>query len=306
MTMTRKQAALYGALIGDALGVPFEFRQPALIPAKEQISLHELPAGYVRSHPSAALGAWSDDGAQLLCLAETLLAGHGMLDLDGFGQRLLDWRYRGRHQHEHVVFDCGGTTRQALERLRTGTPAALSGGQDARSNGNGSLMRCLPAALYAQDVIECAVMQSLPTHRHALSRACCAVYAAVAQGLLQEPSTTVQDLFEQAFLQVGQHQASSELAHALSQIQRWPAQNMPTGTGFVVDTLWSAAWALERADDYVSAVRLAVSLGHDTDTTACVTGGLAALRWGLGSVPDAWWTALRIPSESQDVLQRAS
>ena len=34
-------------------------------------------------------------------------------------------------------------------------------------------------------------------------------------------------------------------------------------------------------------------MGHDTDTTACVTGGLAGIRNGLQGTPKRWLMALK-------------
>ena len=56
-------------------------------------------------------------------------------------------------------------------------------------------------------------------------------------------------------------------------------RDVPTGgngTGYVVDCLRSAVTCLERRD-YERAVRMAIRPGQDTDTTACVVGGLAGV-----------------------------
>jgi ADP-ribosyl-[dinitrogen reductase] hydrolase len=40
-------------------------------------------------------------------------------------------------------------------------------------------------------------------------------------------------------------------------------------------------------------VREAIGHGRDTDTTACVAGGLAGARHGVAAIPARWLTALR-------------
>jgi ADP-ribosylglycohydrolase len=65
-----------------------------------------------------------------------------------------------------------------------------------------------------------------------------------------------------------------------------------TGSGYVVDCLRSALWACDQGP-YETAVKAAVALGRDTDTTACVTGGLAGLRDGVDAIPERWRAALR-------------
>jgi ADP-ribosylglycohydrolase len=65
-----------------------------------------------------------------------------------------------------------------------------------------------------------------------------------------------------------------------------------TGSGYVVDCLRSARWALQ-AGGYEEVVKAAISLGKDTDTTACVAGGIAGLRDGIKAIPERWKNALR-------------
>ena len=70
------------------------------------------------------------------------------------------------------------------------------------------------------------------------------------------------------------------------------------GSGYVVDTLWSARIALEQSTDFASCIRRAIAFGHDTDTTAAVAGAAAGVFYGLESIPTAWRDALR----GRDVL----
>ena len=64
------------------------------------------------------------------------------------------------------------------------------------------------------------------------------------------------------------------------------------GSGYVVDCLRSARWAV-RAGNYEQVVKAAISLGRDTDTTACVAGGIAGIRDGAATIPERWVANLR-------------
>lgn len=64
------------------------------------------------------------------------------------------------------------------------------------------------------------------------------------------------------------------------------------GSGYVVDALHSARWAVAQGG-YETAVRAAISLGNDTDTTACIAGGVARLRDGMDAIPQRWRDGLR-------------
>jgi ADP-ribosylglycohydrolase len=64
------------------------------------------------------------------------------------------------------------------------------------------------------------------------------------------------------------------------------------GSGYVVDTLRSARDVLSEPS-YEDAMKAAIALGHDTDTTACVAGGIAGIRHGASAIPERWRVALR-------------
>ena len=74
----------------------------------------------------------------------------------------------------------------------------------------------------------------------------------------------------------------------------------------MLDTLWSARRAVEQTDSYEDCVRHAIALGHDTDTTACVAGGVAGLKYGLASIPQRWRAALRGMELVRPLLERSA
>jgi ADP-ribosylglycohydrolase len=75
------------------------------------------------------------------------------------------------------------------------------------------------------------------------------------------------------------------------------------GSGYVVDSLRSARWACQ-AEDYRAVMHRAIGLGHDTDTTACIAGGIAGLRCGLTQLSTALVQGLRGQTEWLAPLQQ--
>lgn len=65
-----------------------------------------------------------------------------------------------------------------------------------------------------------------------------------------------------------------------------------SGDGFCRNTLISSIFCLLNTTNYKDAVLKAVNLGLDTDTTACVTGGLAGILYGYDSIPKEWCDVL--------------
>src|SRR5262245_14457111 len=196
--LERIEGGLLGLLIGDALGVPYEFNAPQDLPCLEEIEFNP-PASFRRSHTGVPPGTWSDDGAQALCLLASLLE-CGRLDPDDLGQRLLDWYTDGYMAVDGRVFDIGITTRQALAAIREGTPALKAGPRSVNANGNGALMRVLPLALWHQGpdggLIIDAQAQSRVTHGHLRSELCCALYCLWARRTLEEHPLPYQDAVE--------------------------------------------------------------------------------------------------------------
>ncbi len=68
----RCKGGLYGLLVGDALGVPYEFHSAEQIPPYDKIEM-KPPLGFCRAHSAVKPGTWSDDGAQALCLLDSLI-----------------------------------------------------------------------------------------------------------------------------------------------------------------------------------------------------------------------------------------
>lgn len=287
----RLRGGLLGLLVGDALGVPYEFKAPAELPGPEQLELCP-PEGFARSHAGVPPGTWSDDGAQALCLLESLIS-TSTFDAEDFGQRLLRWYEAGHLAVDGLVFDVGVQTADALRRLRLGSSAGPRSLAPVGSNGNGSLMRVLPLALWHRGddaaLVRDAFASSAVTHPHARARLCCALYCLWVRGLLRGR----EDAWPAAVAALRSHLAGDpELTAELEFHVRPDDPPQGAGSGYVVDSLRSARWAFERGS-YEAVVKAAIGLGRDTDTTAAIAGGAAGVRDGLGAIPQRFLAALR-------------
>jgi ADP-ribosylglycohydrolase len=303
MTVTLKdriEGGLVGLLLADAIGVPFEFHGAALIATVPEIDLHP-PAGFNRAHFGIPPGTWSDDGATALCLLESLLE-RERLDLDDLAGRLLAWRQRGHLAVDGHVFDVGITTSAALSAYRAGRPAASCGPSHESANGNGSLMRSAPLALWHrgtdEELVRDAMEQSLVTHGHPRSQVCCALYCLWVRRLLEGRPDGWAEACEG--LRALLARRPGHLRELEEQVLTF---DKPHGTGYVVDCLHSARAALAE-ESYQCVVRAAVRFGSDTDTTACVAGGLAGVRWGASGIPPAWRKGLRGEELYRPLLDR--
>ncbi len=299
----RMRGAIYGALVGDALGVPVEFTTREQRDIKPVVSMRGF--GTWQQPP----GTWSDDGALLLCSAEALLDGYSPARMaDGF----VRWISKGHWSAHGEVFDIGNGTRTAIRRLAGGIEPEQAGGADQNDNGNGSLMRILPVALRFADrpaatVAEVAARASRLTHAHPRSSLACAIYCVVAARLLDgaQPNDAIRQTA--TFIRNWSGTPVAELAHfdrALNpELGALPCHEIASG-GYVVETLEAALWCLLTTTNYQQAVLAAVNLGADTDTTGCVAGGLAGILYGERAIPLQWGSQLPRQEELGQLVTR--
>ncbi|MCI8660403.1 MAG: ADP-ribosylglycohydrolase family protein [Lachnospiraceae bacterium] len=298
----RIAGGLYGLLVGDALGVSYEFYEAWELPAYEEIEMVP-PPGFRKTYPKVDAGTWSDDGAQALCLMDSLLK-HGKFSLKAYSDALLAWYEEGFWAVDGVVFDVGIQTANALDAYKRGIAVEACGLMNPDGKGNGALMRVLPLALWhfvqgntdlekrSKALVRDAHSQCLITHGHLCNQVCSALYCLVAQALLEgmEIQEAIQEgVFVLRSIYREEPAYEQELEWSVRPDIPWEGK----GTGYVVDCLRSALMILEQALDYEDAVKRAVLLGHDTDTTACVTGGLAGIYYGLQGIPRRWIQALK-------------
>ncbi len=259
MTASLKDA-IYGAAVGDALGVPYEFLDGGTF------TCGGMATGGVHSQPA---GTWSDDTSMMLATCDSIRAKHGKIDTRDMLERFRDWAYKGNYTPHGFCFDIGNTTSRALD---TG-----KGGKDEWDNGNGSLMRILPLAFTNATDDEIAAVSAI-THAHSVSCEACIMYVHIARAL-REGMPAAQAVASC----VGTQPPFERLAH----IAEVPEDEIKSG-GYVVETLEASLWCLLNTENYADCVVRAVNFGHDSDTTACVAGGLAGIVYGYDAIPSEW------------------
>jgi ADP-ribosyl-[dinitrogen reductase] hydrolase len=298
MNEQRILGGILGLAVGDALGVPVEFKSRAALKRSPVTRM----LGYGTHHQPE--GTWSDDSSLTFCLIESLCNGFDMSDIGHRFVRWLDENYWTPHGR---VFDVGIATSQAISRLRSGVDPVEAGGTDEYSNGNGSLMRILPVALYFADsgieeMLDATHKVSCLTHAHPRSQMACGFYNLMVVELLKVGSP-VESYLRAVDLATNVYNVSpfsEELSHFSKIFGRQiheETESAIQSSGYVIHTLEASIWAFLRSASFAEAVLTAVNLGGDTDTTGAVTGGLAGVYYGLESIPEEWINALAKYSE---------
>ncbi len=299
LTRDRARGALLGLAAGDAVGTTVEFERPGTFP---------LVTDMVGGGPFGLVpGQWTDDTSMALCLAESLVI-HGDHDPVDQLRRYVRWWKEGFFSPTGTCFDIGTTTRSQLKRfMRTGDPHDPH--VDEESAANGSLMRLAPVSIRWFDepsvVIERAAASSRTTHAARRPVDACRVLAAMTAAFIRGESR--ERVFAPDFWTHGDLHADVEAVAR----GRWRGKEPPAirGTGYCIDALEAAIWAVAGAKDFRDAILRATNLGDDADTTAAIAGQVAGAAWGGKGIPAEWLAKLAMRERIEslaDALHRAA
>jgi len=301
MIKNKATDALLGVAIGDAVGVPFEFRSRAKMNANPAQGM----IGYgTYNQPE---GTWSDDSSLTFCLAESLLSGYNLKDIS---EKFIMWRDNAYWTARAEVFDIGNTTSQAISRLSkildSGDLEELQNQKlyaIEQDNGNGSLMRILPLLFYIQgkpidEQFKIVWEVSALTHRHIRAAMSCMIYLKLAEKLLEGKdkeiaySETRDEILsfwdEIEFPDNEREQFKSVIQRDIRKVDY---NDLKSG-GYVIEVLESSIWFFLNSDSYEETILAIINIGHDTDTSAAIAGGLAGIYYGRAGMPDQWVASL--------------
>jgi ADP-ribosylglycohydrolase len=299
LTTRQAQGMLIGLALGDALGRPVEFM------AFPAIKATYGPTG-IQAPPDPAL--YTDDTQMTVALAEGLVEA-GDQDLDSLmravGHHFVTWRHSPENDRAP-----GATCLRGIDRFEAGQPWSESG--IAESKGCGSAMRVAPIGyLYQHDparLRDVARASSLITHGHPAALAASVGAASLVRlaldgvspesflRLTYEVTAGMADDFEQALRRVGQVVNWGDEVAAMRHI----------GEGWVGEEAVALALycVLRYPNDYAGAVRRAANSNGDSDSIACIAGGIMGARLGLDAIPAAWRKRCEHGSELLDLGAR--
>ena len=285
------KSAIFGVCVGDALGVPVEFR------SREELKRSPVTRMRAMGTHRQPLGTWSDDSSLTLCLAESLCNGY---DLEDIALKFLQWYNTEIWTPHGNIFDIGIATRQAIYRISKGVIPQLCGGTSEFDNGNGSLMRILPLLFYIKDFsiekrFDVIKEVSSITHGHIRSVISCFIYLEFLIEILiksekleayQKMQTKVKDFLNNSPI-CSQNEMDLFDRILKNDISKYP-EDIIKSSGYVLHSLEASLWCFLNSKNYSEAVLKAVNLGEDTDTTAAITGGIAGIFYGFENIPEEW------------------
>lgn len=278
--LSKKQTAMLGALIGDAMGMPHEFKEAHAI--NQTFIKHPLQiTEEYKTYPVPG-GRYTDDFSQQLCVEKHFRT--YPVKSDAFYADLLNWS-DGKYWVGGHKFDEGMQTASQLKyydryiEIKQNKP---------NQSGNGSLMRVLPVAFMDctdDEAQVAAFLCSAITHNTDEAVHSCQFYVQLIRELLKdEPG----DLWQRTAKRIGYDPYRP---------------GYTPGTGYVIDSMCVLKDAFVDSWSFESAINNTIRIGGDTDTNACIVGGFAALVYGLTDLPDEWLEFIQPSFENQYVKE---
>ena len=277
---------LLGACAGDAAGAVLEMlgRKPR---AEEVERAMSMPGG---GPLGVAPGQITDDGELMICLARALR------DSDSFPIERIARNYS--EWVRSVPFDMGRATRRSIgcrkdilevaSKGYSGVMAEAAHWNNMKSKANGSLMRAAPTGIWGHrldddELAACARRDSSLSHPNESCLGAVSCYVIAIAHLMRERGDRV-GAFE--------HAEKWAAGNANSEVRGWlkdarENKRIPYYplAGFVRIGFTHAFRHLLLGTPYEDAIRETLSGGGDTDTNACIVGGLLGAAYGAESIP---------------------
>jgi len=269
--LERVLGGLFGVACGDALGGTLEFTPKDI--GVEKYGYHKDIIGGGEMHLEP--GQVTDDTVMTIAVAEGILENSNS-PIAAIGKRFVEW-------YKSKPIDIGITCQEAIEGFiycGDWMEASLKiyKYSNGRNAGNGTLMRCIPAALFYRDLdkmVKITKAQSDMTHYNLKASNACILYNTIIYKYLDggDKLETIKEV-------VKGHEEYEKVFHM-------EKENL-NPTGYVVDTLQCALWCFINNSNVEDIICEAVNLYGDPDTIGAIAGGLAGVYYGYSTIPERW------------------
>lgn len=287
---------IIGFAVGDALGVPCEF--------KTREELKKNPVTTMEDNEGMPKGTWSDDTSMSLATMDSIIETK-KINIKDMANKFVDWFRNAEYTATGQTFDIGRTTMISLADFEIGVDVEKCGQYGELDNGNGSLMRMLPVAYYIwfmrykEEMGDKAIYNIVKevsgiTHRHEISIMGCYIFVRYAieimDGKYKDIAYEIIRNLDYSFFSEGTIKKYDRILK--NNIKNQPLETIRS-TGYVVDTLEAVFWLFLNGKNYNDTVLKAVNLGEDTDTIAAITGGLLGIHYGEETINEEWKRSLK-------------
>lgn len=285
--------SIIGHAVGDAMGVPTEFC------IRERLLSNPVTKMIGSAKTGQPAGSWSDDTSMEICTIDSFIQ-NSKFDYADIMTKWSEWINENKYTANGETFDVGRTCLRAIRNFSRGETPTNCGLNDENSNGNGSLMRMLPVALYSyyrchfdNEIMDLTNNISSLTHAHNISKLGCYIYVRFIMCLLDGKSK--EEAYEYIksidYLPYGEYAISKYDRILKNDIKSYKIDDI-SSSGYVVDTLECALWILLNSNSYEETIIASTNIGNDTDTIGAIAGSMAGIIYGINSIPGSWLDTL--------------
>ncbi len=280
----RFQGALMGLAVGDALAAHTQFRKPGTF-----APVGDLLGGGPFDLPR---GAWTDDTAMALLLAESLLKRDGF-DAHDQVARFARWQREG---YGSATGQCVGIAANVARALATAQykRQPFAGSHDPEQLDKDPLSRVAPVVMFFfADIATCvsrAAEAARVTAQAPMVLDCVRLLAAMLhQALSGRDKAAILKPPRDAWSTPNTRLEVMALYDGLY-ARRGPPDI--TGGGHILQALEAALWAFHESDSFREGALLAANLGRDSDVVSATYGALAGAHHGVSAIPGIWRNSL--------------
>lgn len=257
----KNKGLLYGIVIGDMLGVPYEFESRGVM---KNNPCTEYTIGGYHDQP---IYSWSDDTSLNLALIDSLLKNNLIVNKSDILKRYKLWLYESKYTSHGVVFDVGVGTRIAINNQDI---------DQTEFQGNGGLIRSLSVLPLDNRLDNVSAISDILNNNYT-TRAINVNLVFIYKMLLEcNNSDELRDMFY-----THKKCINDEYFNLLE-----TKEDDVKSSGYIIDTFKASIWCILHSKSFKEAVLKAVNLGDDTDSVGAVTGALAGCLYGFDNIPN--------------------
>lgn len=282
------KGSIYGLLVGDALGVPYEFRTPEYLAKLPSIDMLP-PQNHQRTYKMAKVGSWSDEGAMMLCMMNTINDCHAFKP-DFYLRQLVAYKTQGLYAVNHVAFGYSRHFENVIKNFQEGARIFHLDDKMASRDAD-TLVRMLPLAIFdakndGASTIKLAHTQALLTHANPINGICAAIYGQWVKNLVNGVKNPFVNGVKM-LLELYNDDCRTLIVKEVLRKKGAVSQND------VVECLMDTYEIISTTQTYYEAVLEAVKRGHQTSSLASCVGSIAGLMYGYQEIPAKWINHLK-------------
>ena len=247
-------------------------------------------------------GAWSDDTAMALCVAESFLE-MGAFDARDQMNRYRRWQQEGHLSATGQAAGLRPAVRKAIA-LAGWRRAAVAGSHDPQQLDAEPLVRCIAPALYFHRDFGAAVAAGADTARVTHQAPVVLDACRLMTGMLHAALAGQE---KAAVVGLAGRWPGPALKQPLQQLaDSWgpPPRAATVGPGSILGALDAAVRAFLGSGDFGTGLLQLVNRGADSDITAAAYGQLAGAYYGVEGIPRLWRDALLNLPRLEDFADR--